>query len=41
VATNTVTGGISYFNMITEGIFYFNDPQWTNYPGRFYRIKMP
>jgi hypothetical protein len=41
VATNTVTGGISYFNMVTEGISYFNDPQWTNYPGRFYRLKMP
>jgi len=26
--TNTLTGGSSYFS----------DPQWTNYPGRFYRL---
>lgn len=31
VATNTLTGGTSYFS----------DPQWTNYPGRFYRISAP
>jgi hypothetical protein len=28
VATNTLAGGSSYFS----------DPQWTNYPGRFYRL---
>jgi len=28
VGTNTLTGGSSYFS----------DPQWTNYPGRFYRL---
>jgi hypothetical protein len=31
VATNTLTGGS----------FYFSDPQWTNYPMRFYRIRSP
>jgi hypothetical protein len=31
VATNTLTGGSSYFS----------DPQWTNYPGRFYRLRAP
>jgi len=31
VATNTLTGGPSYFC----------DPQWTNYPGRFYRLRSP
>jgi hypothetical protein len=31
VETNTLTGGSSYFS----------DPQWTNYPGRFYRLRMP
>lgn len=31
VATNTLTGGTSYFS----------DPQWTNYPIRFYRISSP
>jgi hypothetical protein len=29
VATNTLTGGSSYFS----------DSQWTNYPGRFYRLS--
>jgi hypothetical protein len=29
VATNTLTGDSSYFS----------DPQWTNYPARFYRLK--
>ncbi|MGD0261934.1 MAG: hypothetical protein ABSD29_19365, partial [Verrucomicrobiota bacterium] len=28
VGTNTLTGGSSYFS----------DPQWTNYPARFYRL---
>jgi hypothetical protein len=41
VATNTVAGGLSSFNMAAEGVSYFSDPQWTNYPGRFYRLKMP
>ena len=31
VETNTLTGGSSYFS----------DPQWTNYPGRFYRLRSP
>jgi hypothetical protein len=31
VWTNTLTGGSSYFS----------DPQWTNYPGRFYRLRSP
>jgi hypothetical protein len=29
LATNTLTGGSSYFS----------DPQWMNYPGRFYRLR--
>ena len=24
-----------------SGSFYFSDPQWTNYPSRFYRIRSP
>jgi hypothetical protein len=28
-------------NTLTGGSFYFSDPQWTNYPGRFYRIRSP
>jgi hypothetical protein len=31
VSTNTLTGGSSYFS----------DPQWTNYPCRFYRLSSP
>jgi hypothetical protein len=31
VATNTLTGGSSYFS----------DPQWTNYPSRFYGFSWP
>ena len=26
---------------LTNGSFYFSDPQWTNYPGRFYGIGFP
>ena len=31
VSTNTLTGGTSSFT----------DPQWTNYPGRYYRLRSP
>ena len=31
IRTNTLTGGSSYFS----------DPQWTNYPSRFYRLRSP
>jgi hypothetical protein len=31
LGTNTLTGGSSYFS----------DPQWTNYPARFYRLRSP
>src|SRR5665213_2002474 len=31
VGTNTLTGGSSYFS----------DPQWTNHPARFYRLRAP
>ena len=26
---------------LTNGLFYFSDAQWTNSPGRFYRIRSP
>jgi hypothetical protein len=26
---------------LTNGLVYFSDPQWTNYPRRFYRIRSP
>lgn len=28
-------------NVFTNGVLYFSDPQWTNYPGRFYRVASP
>jgi hypothetical protein len=31
IQTNTLTGGASHFS----------DPQWTNYPSRFYRVRSP
>src|ERR1017187_3193785 len=35
VGTNNLTGGF------TTGSCYFNDPDWTNYPTRFYRLRSP
>ena len=26
---------------LTHGFIYFSDPEWTNYPARFYRIRSP
>ena len=28
-------------NTLSGNSFYFSDPQWTNYPGRFYRLRSP
>jgi len=28
-------------NTLPTGLAYFSDPQWTNYPGRFYRLSAP
>ncbi len=28
-------------NTLTDGGANFNDSQWTNYPGRFYRVRSP
>jgi hypothetical protein len=28
-------------NTLTDGSSYFSDPDWTNYPARFYRIRSP
>ena len=36
VATNTLNTFIG-----TNGTSYFSDPQWTNYSGRFYRLRSP
>jgi len=26
---------------LTNGSVYFSDPDWANYPGRFYRFRAP
>jgi hypothetical protein len=36
MGTNTLTG-----NRFISGSSYFSDPQWTNYLGRFYRLRSP
>jgi hypothetical protein len=28
-------------NSLTAGSSYFSEPCWTNYPGRFYRLRSP
>lgn len=28
-------------NTLTRGSSYFSDPQWTNHPGCFYRLRSP
>ncbi|HXJ55134.1 MAG TPA: leucine-rich repeat domain-containing protein, partial [Verrucomicrobiae bacterium] len=28
-------------NILTDGASYFSDPQWTNHPARFYRLRSP
>lgn len=28
-------------NTLTSGAAYFSDPQWTNYPTRFYQLALP
>jgi hypothetical protein len=41
-ATNMVGSWIPLQSAsLTNGQFYFSDPQWTNHPGRFYRIRSP
>ena len=36
IGTNTLNTFIG-----TNGTSYFSDPDWTNYPGRFYRLRSP
>ena len=28
-------------NTLTSGLSFFSDPEWTNYPSRFYRLRSP
>jgi hypothetical protein len=27
-------------NTLAQGLYYFSDPAWSNYPARFYRVRM-
>jgi hypothetical protein len=36
VSTNTLNTSVG-----TNGSAYFSDPDWTNFPGRFYRLRSP
>ena len=38
--TNTVWFSVAT-NVVADGISYFSDPQTTNYPIRFYRLRSP
>jgi hypothetical protein len=40
-STNLVDWQPVQTNTLTNGSAYFSDPQWTNYPGRFYRLRSP
>jgi hypothetical protein len=41
----TKLGGLGWYpvrtNTLTGGSAYFNDPQWRDCPGRFYRLRSP
>ncbi len=45
IEARTNLGGSSWIPLqsanLTNGSFYFSDPQWTNYRSRFYRIRSP
>jgi hypothetical protein len=40
-STNLINWQPVQTNTLTAGSAYFSDPQWTNYPGRFYRLRSP
>jgi hypothetical protein len=40
-STNLVVWQSVQTNTLTAGSAYFSDLQWTNYPGRFYRLRSP
>jgi hypothetical protein len=40
-STNLVNWEPVQTNTLTGGSAWFSDPQWTNYPGRFYRLRSP
>ncbi len=40
-STNLIDWQPVQTNTLTTGSAYFSDPQWTNYTGRFYRLRSP
>jgi hypothetical protein len=40
-STNLVNWQPVQTNTLTTGTAYFSDPHWTNYSGRFYRLRSP
>ena len=40
-STNLVDWQPVQTNTLTTGSAYFSDPQWTNYPSRYYRLRSP
>jgi hypothetical protein len=40
-STNIISWQPVQTNTLKTGTTYFSDPQWTNYPGRFYRLRSP
>jgi hypothetical protein len=42
-STNLASAGWTALQTCTliNGSIYFSDPQWTNYPARFYRLRSP
>ncbi len=40
-STNLATWFALATNTLTTGSSYFSDPQWRNYPARFYRLRSP
>ena len=40
-STNLVNWVPVSTNTLTSGTSYFSDPQWTNYPSRYYRVRSP
>jgi hypothetical protein len=40
-STNLVNWQPLQTNTLATGTSYFSDPQWTNYTGRFYRLRSP
>jgi hypothetical protein len=39
--TNLATWLPAMTNTLTGGWSYFSDPDWTNHPARFYRVRSP